>query len=63
MITARKVRDAAIAILLALPTLSLTRPTATEAMSPAAEHSPIVANAAMAEMTVDEKRTQVPLNR
>lgn len=60
MISSRKLRDGAIAVLLAIPTISLTRPVATQAMSPAAAHSPIIAHAAMAEMTANEKRTALP---
>ena len=60
MITARKARDAAFAVLLAIPTISMTRPVATEAKSPAAAHSPIIAQAAFAEMTADEKRASLP---
>lgn len=63
MITARKLRDAAIAVLLAIPTISMTRPVATQAMSPAAERSPIMANAAFAAMTADEKRSVLPAVR
>ena len=60
MITARKIRDASFAILLAIPTISLTRPTATEAMSPVAHYSPIVANSAISEMTAAERRAALP---
>ena len=60
MITVRKARDAAFAVLLAIPTLAMTRPVATEAMSPAAAQSPIIANAAFAEMSADEKRASLP---
>ena len=63
MICARKLRDAAIAVILAIPTISMTRPVATEAMSPAAERSPIIANAAFTGMSADEKRTSLPVPR
>jgi len=62
-IDARKLRDAGFAVLLAIPTVALTRPTATEAMSPVARHSPIVANAAIAEMTTAERRSALPTSR
>ena len=63
MISSRKLRDAAIAIVLAIPTISLTRPVATEAMSPAAERSPIIAQAAFVGMSAEEKRATLPLTR
>ena len=61
MITARKIRDASFAVLLAIPTMALTRPTATEAMSPVASYSPIVAKAAMSELTTAERRSALPV--
>ena len=60
MIDTRKLRDAGFAVLLAIPTVALTRPTATEAMSPVANYSPIVAKAAIAELTTAERRTALP---
>lgn len=60
MITARMARDLGLALLLALPTLSLTRPVATDSLGPVANHSPIVANAAIAKMTTDQRRSQLP---
>ncbi|MEO6433540.1 MAG: hypothetical protein ABIO29_06150 [Sphingomicrobium sp.] len=63
MITTRKVRDAAIAVLLAIPTISMTRPVASEAMSPAAMQSPIMAHAAFTSMSADEKRIALPAQR
>jgi hypothetical protein len=63
MITARKLRDAAIAVLLAIPTLAMTRPVASEAVSPAAGRSPIVAEAAKATLRVDERRAFIPSER
>lgn len=63
MISARKLRDAALAVLLAIPTISMTRPVATQAMSPAAEHSDILANAAFTAMSADEKRSALPVPR
>jgi len=57
MIDTRKLRDAGFAVLLAIPTVALTRPTATEAMSRVANYSPIVANTAIAGMTTAERRS------
>lgn len=59
MIDARMIRDIAFALVLAVPTLSLTRPTAAESLSPEASRSPIVANAAMASMTADVRRSTI----
>lgn len=60
MIDARLLRDVGLAIVLALPTLSLTRPVAAESLSPAASNSPTATNAAMAAMTTNERRTAIP---
>ena len=62
MIDTRMLRDIGLAVVLAIPTLSLTRPVAAETLSPAASQSPIVANAAIAEMTIDERRSAIPTN-
>ncbi|MDL2340386.1 MAG: hypothetical protein QFB89_03570 [Pseudomonadota bacterium] len=62
MIDTRMLRDIGLALVLAIPTLSLTRPVAAETLSPAASQSPIVANAAIAEMTIDERRSAIPTN-
>lgn len=59
MIDARMIRDIAFALVLAVPTLSLTRPTAAESLSPEASRSLIVANAAMASMTADVRRSTI----
>ena len=61
MVSARKLRDAAIAVVLAIPTISMTRPVATQAMSPMAETSPIIANASFTAMTADVKRATIPI--
>ena len=61
MIDVRALRDVGIAILLAVPTLSLTRPVATDALPLTAAQSTIATNAAIAEMTVDERRSQLPI--
>lgn len=62
MIDSRMLRDIGLAVVLAVPTLSLTRPVAAESLSPAASQSAIVANAAMASMTTDERRSSIPTN-
>ncbi len=62
MIDTRMLRDIGLALVLAIPTLSLTRPVAAETLSPAASQSPIVANAALAEMTIDQRRSAIPTN-
>lgn len=60
MITARKLRDAAFAVLLAIPTMSMTRPVATETVSRGAHESPIAAKVAVTGMTADERRAALP---
>jgi len=60
MIDARLLRDVCVAVVLAIPTLSLTRPVAAESLSPEASQSPIVENAAITAMTADERRASIP---
>ena len=60
MIDARLLRDIGLATVLALPTLSLTRPVAAETLRPAASQSPIATNAALAAMTTAERRSAIP---
>ncbi len=62
MIDARMLRDIGLAVLLAVPTLSLTRPVAAESMSPAASQSTITQNAALASMTTDVRRSTILTN-
>lgn len=60
MIDSRMLRDIGLAVVLAIPTLSLTRPVAAETLRPAASQSPIVAKAAAVAMTTDERRSAIP---
>jgi hypothetical protein len=60
MLDIRLVRDVGLAVVLAIPTLSLTRPVAAESLSPAASQSQIVENAAIASMTADVRRASIP---
>ena len=60
MLDPRLLRDVCVAVVLAIPTLSLTRPVAAESLSPAASHSPIVENAEISTMTADVRRTSIP---
>ena len=60
MIDARMLRDFGLAMVLAVPTLSLTRPVAAEPLRPSASGSPVTTNAAIATMTTDERRTSIP---
>jgi hypothetical protein len=60
MFDTRLVRDVGLAVVLAIPTLSLTRPVAAESLSPAASQSPIVENATIASMTTDVRRASIP---
>ena len=60
MIDARTMRDVSIAIALALPTLALTRPVGAETLSPIVSHSSIVAEANIATMSLNERRTAIP---
>ena len=60
MIDRRLIGDVAFAILLAIPTLSLTRPAATEATHQAAVPSEIMANAVIAERSPEERRHSLP---
>ena len=60
MFDTRLVRDVGLAVVLAIPTLSLTRPVAAESLSPAASQSPIVENAEIASMTADVRRASIP---
>jgi len=60
MFDTRLVRDVGLALVLAIPTLSLTRPVAAESLSPAASQSPIVENAEVTSMTADERRAAIP---
>lgn len=60
MIDARMMRDVSIAIALALPTFALTRPVGAEPLSPNASQSSVVAEAAIATMSSNERRTSIP---
>ncbi len=60
MFDARLLRDVCVAVVLAIPTLSLTRPVAAEPLGPEASQSPIVENAAIASMTADVRRSAIP---
>ena len=60
MFDTRLVRDVGLALVLAIPTLSLTRPVAAESLSPAASQSPIVENAAITAMTTDVLASVAP---
>ncbi len=60
MIDARMLRDFGLAMVLAVPTLSLTRPVAAESLRPSASESPVTTNAAIATMTTDQRRTSIP---
>jgi len=60
MLDPRLLRDVCVAVVLAIPTLSLTRPVAAESRSPEASQSPIVENAAISSMTADVRRTSIP---
>lgn len=60
MIDARMMRDVSIALALALPTLALTRPVGAEPLGPSARHSSVVAEANIATMSSNERRTTIP---
>lgn len=59
MIDARLLRDIGLATMLALPTLSLTRPVAAESLRPAADSSPIATDASLSAMTTPQRRTAI----
>jgi len=61
MLDARLLRDVGLAVVLAIPTLSLTRPVAAESLRPEASQSPIVENAAITSMTADVRRASIPV--
>ena len=60
MIDARLLRDIGLATILALPTLSLTRPVAAESLEPASSSSPVATDSALAMMTTNQRRTAIP---
>lgn len=60
MFDRRLIGDVALAILLAIPTLSLTRPAATEATDDAAASSEVMTNAVIAERSPEERRHSLP---
>lgn len=60
MMDRRLIGDVALAVLLAIPTVSLSRPAATQATDEASMASPIMANAVMAERGPEERRHSLP---
>lgn len=60
MISRKLLRDVSLAVLLALPTLSLTRPVASHAQATDAAATPLAEQTKKIAMTTAERRSQIP---